>query len=326
VYPRDFRQELRQGKVRPAYVLWGGDQEQVREAVASLREKVVSPGMESFNVLELDAQEVPAGDAIAAARTRAMGGGGRLVVVRNPSAWRKKDRDDLVAHLGEPEEGNCLVVAVDDESRQNALVQAAAGRGILVDFSPPPQGRKRSVITEGLERLGIAADREALELLERSLPEDTGLIHRELEKVALYLGDHRRVAARDLEGLLSGYGVAGVNDLLGAVANRQAAAALRAADGLLEQGMEPVALQGLLAYQVRLLLHVKLLERGLPMTDEVKKKTRFLPELKRQASRWDADDLADALRDLQQRVDRRLKSVKVSPALLIEAWLARHLA
>ncbi len=307
-------------------MLAGASEEDYREVLARLRGLVLDKGLEAFNYDLFSGGEAQAEEVMGAVRTRAMGSGGRLVVLRQPRGMPPSGRETIAAYLRRPEKGNCLLVVLDEDDRDSRIFKEALAAGCLVDFG---LARGEGKVTEELAALGLKAEPEALAMLESALPDDRGLRRRELEKVALAAGEGKTVRAADLADLLVGRGADGGWALINFLERRDMPRALRELDKLLEEGEPPLAIVGALAAKYRQLWQMKTAQAmGLEPArfKELKSLPAFvLQGLSRSAGRFTLDEVEAAIISLE-RADRLLKSTPLPPAFVMESCLAGWLA
>jgi DNA polymerase-3 subunit delta len=328
LYPKDFQPLLDGGAVTGAWAFVGGSEEEYREIREAVEKAVVAPGTACFNVSHFNGREASSADIITAARTGGMGGGGRLVILREPRLLPPSDQDLLLAYLKEPDRAGSLLVFDGELDRSSAWYRRLAGTGVLIDYKPPPWAKRADGVKAALARHGLRADGTAMELLVALLPDDKGITNRELEKIALFLGDRRDIRSGDLKDILTAGARVGDFELSNEITRGRRAAAIRLLDRRLEVGEEPLAILGQMARTYRLILTaVECRRRG----DEFRTLGEFrrlpretLSDLERAASRFPREELIGAL-DRLREIDRLLKSQRLPASFLLELFLAGSL-
>lgn len=325
MYLKDFHSRLSKGDIPGAYVFAGGGEEDYQDAINRLKAAIVDPAYESFNYSFYSGSENGADDVLASVRTRAMGRGGRLVVLRDPKALSKGDQKAIIAYLDNPEAGNCLVIISEEPDRSLPLVRKADEAKIMVNLRLPPWAKRRTAIEEYLKEHGIRASEDVLSAVESSLPDDRGIMRRELEKIILYLGDKKELLLDDLGDLLVDRSSEGIFEMAEYLRRGDRAGAIRIIDKLLETGEAPGKIIGFLARQYRMMLMARELSstggdasrfgelKGLP--------PKVLKSLVAASLNLDSNEILEALVDLRT-ADRLLKTTSLTPSFVIEALLA----
>ena len=99
--------------MKPAYLILGDDRPKVELALHRLRERIVQESGTELNVDEFVAGHHSASEVVSAANTLAFLGGIRLVLVHGVDAWKKADKDILVAYLRSPAPDACLALVAE---------------------------------------------------------------------------------------------------------------------------------------------------------------------------------------------------------------------
>ncbi len=321
---RDLLKNLARGETSPAYVFAGGSHEEQREAIGKLREILVDGAFDAFNYIVHYGRESSPEEIVTDARTPAMGPGSRLVVLREGESLSAAERKKLLPYLAEPEPGNCLVIStVDLNLKKDAFIKAAREMGVLVDFSHSRRESLAAVIQEHLNRRGLTASPEVVKALEETVGDDRDRMARELDKLAVFAGEDKRLELEDVRDLLVGSRQQGIFDLTRCLQRRDAGQAIRILNKLLEEGESPVGIVHMMARQYRLLWMAR--EEGRAggkaafpeLTPWIKR------ELAGDANKFSSGELAQTLLALLE-LDRRLKSSSTPPAILLEAFLAER--
>ena len=318
------------------YLHWGDDALALTEAQAALIKATIDPDWAELNLERLT--DVRAAEALAAAGTPPFGGGGRMVVVR---ITEKEPAEAFLEELSElwdgraPLPGNVLLVELPTVDKRRKAAKALASRMQLVCFELPKAwdvAKKLGPwVEERLAVRGASISRDALAALLEAVGTDTVRLAAELEKILLWQGGGaQRIELATVQRLVAATD-ADVFGLLGCLAANDRGAALLEARRLLLLSTDPPqkALLRLLAGLASNLLLVKnakaLLALGRSQADvaEAMGVHPFrLQNLLREWGRWRLEDLQSTLLALGE-VDRRAKTGRWEPVLLLETWISR---
>jgi DNA polymerase-3 subunit delta len=166
---------------------------------------------------------------------------------------------------GMPED-SVLVLTAEVVDERRALFKIIKAQGVVIDCGVGPKkdyATQMSLdVARDAIRQAVAAARKTIDraageyILER-----TGLSMRalasELEKLVLFVGPRTEIGLADAAAVLSGSREAGIFDLTNALAERDAARALRALRSLLARREPAVMLLGLAAAEVRNLVYAR---------------------------------------------------------------------
>jgi DNA polymerase-3 subunit delta len=286
----------------PAVLIYGPDAGLVRERLDRLA-KSVSPDLsDPFRVADLTMpmlKEDPArlSDEIAAL---SMMGGRRVVRVRDASdALAGPLRSWLDHPLGDA----LLLIEAGDLTPRSALRKLAESEAKLAALAcyADEGGSLQAVIADGLRSHGLTAEPDAVGWLADHLGGDRLLTRSELEKLALYMGDSRRVTLEDASAVTGDTAAFSQDDLAMAASEGDQATAQRVLDRLLREGVSPITLlRGLQRHFTRLHLVAGLVADGKSVDQAVAALRpplhfRVAGRMKSQLPRWPAEKLATAL-------------------------------
>jgi DNA polymerase-3 subunit delta len=189
---------------RPAYLIHGDDHGRIAERRARLRalaEQV--SGAQGVEVFEGDGATPEAVASALSAMTFALGR--RFVVVDGVERWREQDLDPLRAALEAIPPETTVAFFAREEARVGApagLHDAVRAAGGLVEAqqSVKPWELPRWVVGQA-RALGLALDQEAARALVHHVGERQQRLVRELEKLALELGQGAELTAEQVEEL-----------------------------------------------------------------------------------------------------------------------------
>ena len=304
-------------------LLHGDDEGLVRQRADALTKAVVGAKDDPFRVAWLAREEH--GRLAEEASAIAMLGGRRVVRVRDAG-------DALAAAAAEVVKaaGDSLVVmeaggALPARSKLRALVEASPEGAAIACY--PEEGRALSDrIASGLGAAGISVDPDALGYIVDRMGSDSAAVGGEIDKLILYAGEERRLELEDVRACVGDAGAVAFDDAVFAAASGDAAAADRALERALAEGVAPVAVaRGVLGHLAKLHLARGRMAEGASAEDAargVRPPVFFkrLPEFIRALRHWDLIKLAQAMRETR-RVEFLCKQTGSPDVLLVRRLL-----
>jgi DNA polymerase-3 subunit delta len=303
--PDALRQELDQGRLRPAYLL-AGEEALFREAgLAALREAVLGEAASDFDFDRLEGERTGAGALHDALRALPVLAARRLVVLREPEARKSRSEGLLealagaVAELAEQEQ-TVLVVIASRIDRRSRWVRAFADPAALVACDPP-KGTKAvaAFAAEEARRGGVTLGPGAAQALAEAVGPQLLRLRSELEKAVLLAGPGNRVSRDHVLEAVSAVSDEKIWELTDATFDGRSADALVALSRLLGGGVAAPLVLGSLASQLRKLVRARTGEppRGPPFV---------VRRIEAQAQRQSIGRLLAGLRAAEE-ADERLK-------------------
>jgi DNA polymerase-3 subunit delta len=311
------------------FYLHGEDEFRKEEVVSALVQAHLDPSTRDFNLDPLRGSEVDAETLASILATPPMMAEWRVVVLRETErlAGSPRARQILLDTAESPPPGLALVLSctVPDGSRAK-LYKELARKARAVEFKAfTPADVPGWLMERATARYGVEMDVPAAQALGAAIGTNLGILNRELEKLADFVGDRKTITVEDVEA-------AGTQlptqdrwrwfDLVGQGRFREAH---RGLEVLLGQGENGVGLViGLTSHFLRLGIAAEAgsgaLQAALPPHQ------RWLAgRLADQAKGWRMVEIDAALEGLL-RADRLLKSSPLSDLHLLEEWLLTVMA
>jgi DNA polymerase-3 subunit delta len=287
--PDELRGELREGRIRPAYLLAGEEPLLREDARAAIRAAVLAGAPADFDCDRLDGESASGGALVDCLRTLPVLAPRRLVDLRDPAAGRGRDRglaDALAAAVPGLEEGGPVVLVV---SAAPDRVQAFREPAAVVDCEAPRGAREIAGFARAeAKRRGIELGPGVAELLAERVGPQLLVLRQELEKAALCAGPGSRVTRAHVEAGTADLSEEPVWELTDAIGEGRCGDALALLAKLRRAGAQPPVLLGALAGHFRRLLRVAS-GQGVPGPAFVRRK------LESQARRYGAHRLGACL-------------------------------
>jgi DNA polymerase-3 subunit delta len=322
--------EIRAGKIRPIYLLYGSETYMETAVIDALRQAICTPETEMFNYQVVEAGPGQVAQGIGLCQTMPFLAERRLVVLRELpllSAKRKKgdsdaesetadagddDTEALIRYAANPVSFTTLVITAGEsvDTRRRAT-KALLGAGPAIECKPMKEPEAAAWAQDQAGRLGSRMGLEAATLLVDKVGTDLRAIMSELEKLQMYVGAGKEIRSQDVETLVPGSGQSSIFDLVDALGDRAAANALRVLDKMLLYGEPPLRILFMITRQVRMILLTRTLENRRMHPKDAAARVGVPPflfqKLQRQARRFSRQELVRAMERLLQ-ADLALKS------------------
>ena len=304
--------ELKQGTIRPAYLLAGDEALFRDDALAALRRAVLDGGADDFNFDRLGGerttpqllQEAIGRLPVMAAR--------RLVLLDEPDGRKAGAKalvesiPDVVKGLGDRDDA-VLVVTSSKVDKRSRFYKSFGDPAAVIECDSPKGGRSVvAFIKAEAKRQGLEVESGVGELLSERVGPQLLLLRNELAKASLLAGPGEIVTRGHVDASVAQVAEEPIWDLTDAIGEGRHGEAITLLARLLESGSAPPAVLGTLASHFRKLAKV----RGgasVPGPPFVAKK------LERQARRYTSAQLLRCMREIH-RTDLSLKGVGSLPA------------
>ncbi len=322
--PKDIQHELEKGRIWPVYWLFGKERMKARELLKRIRRAVhgeektanASAGFLGFNEENLDGTDTDAAAIVDAAQSLSLGGGTRLVLIREAHAI--KDPEPIAALFGQPASREellsvCVFLSKDLDGRKKfskQLVEKAA----VVSCEEVADEDREPWIGYLAKRRGVTLTPDLVLQLRSLEPWSLDIVDQELDKFAL--------SGSDPAVLLGGSGSGmGADLFVEAFFGRDFAKAMSYVEELAESPEESLPLLGLLAWNVRYL--ALLLNDQKQGTRHVKLSPFLADRLKRWARLWTLDEML-ALQKALAELDFSVKQTARAPLGLWSTLVMSH--
>jgi len=245
--PRDLTQSLKQGKIEPVYFLFGPETYLRDEAARTITEEALRNTLlrefneSSFNLLTDDV-----GSAVAIAEQLPMMSDRRVIRIRNFGKLREADEAVLVSYLERPVETSVVIFSADDLDKRKKLAKSLMASAAF-EFQPLKTNELQTWIKSHLKKLKVEIEPRAGHLIMEMVRSDLNTLTNELNKLAAASLPSARITIELVEALISRSREHLNWELSDNLVAGNRRAALKTVGDLLDDGVEPVMLVGLIA-------------------------------------------------------------------------------
>ena len=337
VSPEQFLALLSKGKPVPGILLLGGEAYLREMCRKKITQAYVPPAVRDWGITRFSAEDDEFSAILGQAQTMPMLAQQQVIFVSGVEAWERlgeDSRDALVKELADymknPAPFSVLVFEASALDQRMRLAKTLAEKMVTVsvELSGDPAERARLAVPLAFEMaadLGVELERDAAEELAEILNGELASIRTEIEKMAAYAGERRKITRADVDLLVVSARKYSVWQLADMLAAHQPARALEFLDSLLRDGEPLPQMLGALAWMYRKLLEAQELPAntdGYQAASRLKMRPQAAEQAVRQSRKFPRAQLATGLEALYE-ADSRLKSGGTSQRAVMEFLVAQ---
>lgn len=242
-----------------AFAVFGPEAFLKREAVSRIIDQALGSADRSLSLAEYDGPSAELAPVLDDLRTLPFLGERRLVRIREADPFITAFRAELEAYVEKPSSTGVLLLECKSLAANTRLYKRIDALGGIVAC---PEVKPHQVVgwlnNRAREAHGIQLDSQAANLLADLVGNDLGLLDGELQKLALYADERKRIVAGDVRALVGQQREEQIWGLMSAMAAGNAAEALAIWEEVLQtdRAAEMRSVAGI-AYKVRQLLGAK---------------------------------------------------------------------
>ncbi len=269
--------------LKPVYFLYGDEEFLMEESLARLKEAFRCAEDGELRLDEFDALKDEIDLIIDSAETVTMGGGRRLIIVRNATLLNAASQKKLIQYMKSPNSSTVFVIVAHfPEPRDqypgktlakvesSQIFKVASVTCEIVKFSLRKASEKIPLeiwVNERFRQKGKQIKRQAIDLLIERVGDNIRELSSAIERICLYAGDANKIDVELIEMLTASTATKGIFELVDAVASRRKGLALNVLNKIMEQSENAERIFSLLLRQFRLISKVKTLSRKMSPRD-----------------------------------------------------------
>jgi DNA polymerase-3 subunit delta len=180
------------------------------------------------------------------------GDGPRLVIVEEADPFVTEYRAELGDYVAKPAKGGVLVLDVKTWPGNTRLAKAVAASGLTIECKAPAERQLKTWIAQRAKAEHKARiDAAAVDVLLELVPPELGIVVQEVAKLALLAGENGIIDTELIRENVGGWRARTTWDMVDAMADGRAAAALAQLDRLITAGEKPHGLLPQMASTLR---------------------------------------------------------------------------
>lgn len=318
---RRLQQRAEKKSYEPLYLFLGDESFLVEEALQTIRTQVLRPETKDFNFDSFWAGDVDGGRVREAVETLPMMAERRLIIVRDVDDWKESDWEAVYPLFENPVDSAVFVMTASEIDRRKKPFKKFSDKGILVELKRPYDNQLPEWISYLAARLELDIDRESIGLLQQYVGTNLFEIQQELKKLKEYLGDRKKIVAKDVSHVVSQSRVQSIFELTDALGKKDKASAFQALANLLDNKQSEIGVLAMVARHFRILEALYEGQRaglsGMKLTTSAGIPQFLLGNYMQQLQFWNESSLEKVTLALHD-TDRALKSSPLSSHIWLE--------
>ena len=239
--------------VRPVCAVFGNESFLRRQTILALRAAVLGGDEGDFSLTTFEGRGTLFRDVHEVLSTVAMfGGGSRMAIVENADDFVTRYRPQLEDYVAKPSRSGVLVLDLDSLPSNTRLYKSIASGGLLIDAGAPAPARLTKWLADwAKQHHRTVLPATSADMLVETIGPELGLLDQELAKLALVVGDDRKVTPELIRSSVGGWRTKTTWEMLDAAMDGHVADARLQLDRLLASGEQPVGLLGQISASLR---------------------------------------------------------------------------
>ncbi len=261
---QELIREIEAGRVSPVYLFSGEEDYLKEEALRRIKETLIKPEFLPFNYDLLSGKEIEGRELMNKLLTQPVGGGKRLIVIRDAQKLNPSVKEKIMEYLENPSQDVCLILwtpQVDLKKRFYATIEKE-GRSVVF-YSLKDRELSlwvRNYLYQRKKKISL----QALNLLIERVGNDLGEMAGELEKLLIHIEERAEIDLEDVESLVGAVKTHTIFELTEALGKKKEKEALAILSRMMDGGTSATEILYMVVRQFRLLLRTKnLLEKKL---------------------------------------------------------------
>jgi DNA polymerase-3 subunit delta len=253
-------------KVQPVYVLHGDEDFLKRQVVLALRARLFGEGGDDFGLSSHSGDTATFAKVKDELETLPFLSPYRLVIVESADPFVTRHRGLLEKYVTQPAERGVLVLDVRSWPATTKLAKLVDPAGTLVCKAPALHRLPDWCMRWAESRHHVELEPAAAALLVDLVGAEMGQLDQELTKLAVYVGDRKRVTPADVDRLVGNSRTENTFRIFDALADGRPAEALAILGRQFDQGEEPLRMLAAFGLQLRRLAQAaRLVQAGTPI-------------------------------------------------------------
>ena len=197
---KDALKEIKSGKLRPIYVLYGKDRYQLQQFIKQLTDSLFTSDERELGIVKMDTAESPIEETVLEAETLPFFVQRKLIIVRDAAVFTASGKENakvvhqpekLLTYLDNPMDSSVIVIDVQAEKldERRKIVKRLKDRKSLIVFSELNAAQLKQWMIKRAAGQAVHLTQDAAELLIVRAGVNMQQLAQEVDKLCTYAGD-----------------------------------------------------------------------------------------------------------------------------------------
>lgn len=310
-----------QNNYPPVLGIGGEEKFLVNEAIRAIKNVFCTDMLSCFNIDTVTAKTFSMRQIISYAEIFSLALSNRLVIVNDADSVSKESNILLEKYLKSPNPRSVLLFIFDKFDLKNKLQSELIANKIFYSFDHPNDRDMINIIRERTNKYRLIASKDIIDLLRIEIGNNISLLERALEKLALVC-NNRIVTKKMIEDQIAQVVFQDSFDLVHALVLKDKRRVIENCIKLKKRHENPINLIGLIAWQFRIILKVKIyMSNGLNESEIASKLNLYGFRLRIAIEAAKFTNVKLQIKHIGDLVelDRKLKTAKISLWLIFDS-------
>ncbi|MEW6410179.1 MAG: DNA polymerase III subunit delta [Nitrospirota bacterium] len=319
----EFIEEINQGKIANTYIFYGDESYLMEDALERIKKELFKTGLTDFNYDLFYADTFNSKDILNIAHTVPAFSEWRFIIVKEAERIPESEWDALTPYISNPVSSTCIVFKADTPKRK-PIWNRLKGHAQFVEFYPLTKDRLSSWIKKWIASRGLRITDPSIHMLIDLAGNDLNTIVNELQKIVLFLGERKEINLEDVNYIVGDSRLHTSFNLSDAILDKDLGRSLEILSRLLNEGIEPPAIVGAIAWQFRMALKAIDMKKSSITDTEIMKNLKIplrdMQSFITKALRYKPSEIINALERIHA-TDIEIKSSGRTKALVLQSLI-----
>ncbi len=326
-YYREVAAELKQGKVDPAYLLYGEEVYLVDDLINRIAVAHLGKIDKEINYFVRYASDLGLPELLAL-----MSGGGlfsekKLIVYKDYQLLRNPKLDRLIAYLKNPNPDIRLILSARTESINQARYKNLQGLVKFVNLTPLRDRELQNFIRDEFKRYKKEVSPDGVQSLLYLVGEQIHNLKVEIAQVAYNFPEKTTIEAEDIEAVVGVHATQSIFQLTRAIGQKKLEESIFLLHNLLGKGENPGAILFLLTRHIMILLKIQGFQQSgernqARIMSSLRLYSKQFSQFQQEMRNWNRRQLFQALEILRE-ADQTIKNSQLSPEIVLDKLMIK---
>jgi DNA polymerase-3 subunit delta len=314
--------ELRQGNIRPFYIVVGGEAYLALRSQKMIEEAVTGGNPNDFTRTVFEGKDLDVHKFSDALKSLPLFGSRQLVTVKDAEAISKETLEKLAECFNEPLKTSTAIFIAAKIDGRGRFMQAASKntQAAVVECKSLYPNQVPYWINMEVKRQGMNISQEGANYLADIAGSDLGALSQAIERLILFVGKRKVIELSDIEEAVAETTQRSIFELMDTIGLRQKGRSIAVLNNLLDFGTQPILILNMMARHFRILTKAKEVDGGCPPAEAAAYlgvKPFFVKGYLEQSRKFSSVELKKKFAALS-KCDRELKSSRIPKERILE--------